>query len=45
MSNGSDNILMEMKKMKVNLTKEDLVGDILDEKSKNYLLRYYQNLG
>lgn len=42
MSNGSDGILLEMKKMKVNLTKEDLVGDILDEKAKNYILKYYQ---
>ena len=44
MSNGSDSILLEMKKMKVNLTKEDLVGEILDEKAKNYLLRKYHTL-
>lgn len=42
MSNGSDIVLLEMKKMKVDLNKEDLVGDILDEKAKNYLLRFYQ---
>lgn len=30
MSNGLDTVLIEMKKMKVNLTKDDLIGDILD---------------
>ena len=30
MSNGLDTVLTEMKKMKVNLTKDDLIGDILD---------------
>lgn len=30
MSNGLDTVLLEMKKMKVNLTKDDLIGDILD---------------
>lgn len=44
MSNGSDTVLKEMKKMKISLTKDDLIADILDEKAKIYLLKYYQSL-
>lgn len=28
--------------MNVNLTKNDLIGEILDENAKNYLLKFYQ---
>lgn len=43
MSNGLHPILLELAKMKVILIKDDLTGDILDDNTKNYILRYYKS--
>ncbi len=43
MSNGSDNVIEELKKMNAIIKKDDLLGDFLDENSKKYFLSYYEH--
>lgn len=38
-----DTILRELKKVKVNFTREDFIADILDDNAKSYVLKYYQS--
>lgn len=43
MSDGSDRVIEELKRMNVKMNMEDLFGDILDDSAKKYLLWYYSN--
>ncbi len=43
MSNGSDSVIEELKKINVRMNKDDLLGDVLDENAKKYFLFYYEH--
>ena len=44
LSDGCESVLEELKKMKAQFSKDDLLVDFIDENAKKYLFWYFENL-